>query len=103
MQVPDILDSENAHQYTARHGLSAAKVKLSHLSILRWITPEILDFQNAVNDYSLLEKINCTLAEAKELHKSAVAAGKDFIEASDGSITLEKLNEAIVRIEAALA
>lgn len=77
MEIPAILDDENAYQYTARNGLENTKLKLSQLSILRWITPQIIDFQNAVNDYGVLNKLNCTLEEAKALLSNDVPGHED--------------------------
>ena len=79
MQIPAILDDENAYQYTARNGLENTKLKLSKLSILRWITPQIIDFQNAVNDYGILNKLNCTLEEAKALLSNEVPGYEENI------------------------
>lgn len=79
MEIPAILDDENAYQYTARNGLENTKLKLSQLSILRWITPQIIDFQNAVNDYDVLNKLNCTLEEAKALLSNDVPGHEDNV------------------------
>lgn len=103
MQIPPILDDENAYQYTARNGLENTKLKLSQLSILRWITPQIIDFQNAVKDYGILNKLACSLDEAKELLKTAVDEGKVDIGVGSELISIEHIAIAIERIELALA